>query len=62
VEVRVADPSAMAVHLRTGSPSVFCRLTDRGVLLDARTIGDGEVDDLARAVQYAREADDQDDE
>jgi L-seryl-tRNA(Ser) seleniumtransferase len=62
VEVRVPDPSATAARLRTGSPSVFCRITDRGVLLDARTVGDGEIGDLARAIQYAREADDQDEE
>jgi L-seryl-tRNA(Ser) seleniumtransferase len=62
VEVRVADPSATAARLRTGSPSVFCRVTERGVLLDARTVGDEEIGDLARAIQYAREADDQDDE
>jgi L-seryl-tRNA(Ser) seleniumtransferase len=62
VEVRVPDPSATAARLRTGSPPVFCRVTDRGVLLDARTVDDEEIGDLARAIQYAREADDQDDE
>jgi L-seryl-tRNA(Ser) seleniumtransferase len=62
VEVRVPDPSAMTARLRIGSPSVFCRVTERGVLLDVRTVGDGEIGDLARAIQYAREADEQDDE
>jgi L-seryl-tRNA(Ser) seleniumtransferase len=62
VEVRVPDPNATAARLRTGSPSVFCRVTDRGVLLDVRTVDADELADLARAIQYAREADDPDDE
>jgi L-seryl-tRNA(Ser) seleniumtransferase len=62
VEVRVPDPNATAARLRTGSPSVFCRVTGRGVLLDVRTVDDEDLADLARAIQYAREADDQDDE
>ena len=62
VEVRVPDPSASSARLRSGSPSVFCRVTDRGVLFDVRTVGDDEVSDLARAIQYAREGDDLEDE
>jgi L-seryl-tRNA(Ser) seleniumtransferase len=38
VEIRVPEPNAMAARLRTGSPSVFCRVTERGVLLDLRTV------------------------
>ena len=30
VEVRAPDPGAMAARLRSGSPTVFCRVTDRG--------------------------------
>ncbi|MCI0634635.1 MAG: L-seryl-tRNA(Sec) selenium transferase [Actinobacteria bacterium] len=58
VEVRAPEPEAMASRLRTGSPSVFCRVTDRGVLLDVRTVAEDELPDLARAVRYALEGDD----
>ena len=33
-------------RLRTGSPSVFCRVTERGVLLDLRTVSPEEMPDL----------------
>jgi L-seryl-tRNA(Ser) seleniumtransferase len=55
VEARVPDPSATAARLRTGSPSVVCRVTERGVLFDLRTVDGDDLDDLARAIQYARE-------
>jgi L-seryl-tRNA(Ser) seleniumtransferase len=58
VEVRVPNPDAMAARLRTGSPSVFCRTTDRGVLMDLRTVSPDEMHDLVRAVRYALEGDD----
>jgi L-seryl-tRNA(Ser) seleniumtransferase len=58
VEVRVPNPDAMAARLRTGSPSVFCRLTERGVLMDLRTVSPEEMHDLVRAVRYALEGDD----
>ena len=58
VEVRVPEPPAMATRLRTGSPSVFCRVTDRGIVLDVRTVPEPELPDLARAVRYALEGDD----
>jgi L-seryl-tRNA(Ser) seleniumtransferase len=58
VEVRVPNPDAMSARLRTGSPSVFCRITDRGVLLDLRTVSPNEMHDLVRAVRYALEGDD----
>jgi L-seryl-tRNA(Ser) seleniumtransferase len=61
VEVRAPDPDAIAARLRTGSPPVFCRLTERGVLFDVRTVGEAELPDLVRAIQYAREGDDVDD-
>jgi L-seryl-tRNA(Ser) seleniumtransferase len=57
VEVRSRDPNAMAARLRTGSPPVFCRVTERGVLCDLRTVDGEELPDLARAIQYAREGD-----
>jgi L-seryl-tRNA(Ser) seleniumtransferase len=58
VEVRAPYPDAMAARLRTGSPSVFCRITDRGVLLDLRTVSPNELHDLVRAIRYALEGDD----
>jgi L-seryl-tRNA(Ser) seleniumtransferase len=58
VEVRAPNPDAMAARLRTGSPSVFCRITERGVLLDLRTVSLNEMHDLVRAVRYALEGDD----
>ena len=58
VEVRTPDPGAMAARLRTGTPCVFCRITDAGVLLDLRTVGGEELPDLVRAIRYALEGDD----
>jgi len=58
VEVRVPNPDAMSARLRTGSPSVFCRITERGVLMDLRTVSPNEMHDLVRAVRYALEGDD----
>jgi L-seryl-tRNA(Ser) seleniumtransferase len=58
VEIRVPQPNAMAARLRTGSPSVFCRVTERGVLLDLRTVPPDAMPDLVRAVRYALEGDD----
>jgi L-seryl-tRNA(Ser) seleniumtransferase len=62
VEVRVPDPVAMAARLRSGVPSVFCRVEDRAVVFDLRTVADGELANLTRAIQYALEGDDLDDE
>jgi L-seryl-tRNA(Ser) seleniumtransferase len=62
VRVRCPDPPAFASRLRTGAPSVFCRSADDHVLLDARTITDAQVPHVVRAVQYALEGDDLDDE
>jgi hypothetical protein len=58
VRVRVPDASAFAGRLRTGAPAVFCRTEDAGVFFDLRTVPDGALDDLARAIWYAREGDD----
>ncbi len=58
VRIDAADPAPLAARLRTGSPPVFCRTGDGYVLLDARTVPDDQIPDLARAVQYALEADD----
>jgi L-seryl-tRNA(Ser) seleniumtransferase len=62
VRVKCPDPAAFAARLRTGAPPVFCRMADDHVLLDARTITDAQVPHVARAVLYALEGDDLDDE
>jgi len=62
VRLRVPDAEAMAARLRTGSPAVFCRVEDRAVLFDLRTVPDSDLPDLRRAIQYAREGDDLRDE
>lgn len=55
VRLTVPDPGAFAARLRSGSPSVFCRVERDHVLLDLRTVADGQVADLARATWYAIE-------
>jgi L-seryl-tRNA(Ser) seleniumtransferase len=62
VRVTVPDPTAFAARLRIGRPSVFCRTERDHVLLDLRTVADDQVPDLARAVWYALEGDDHDDD
>jgi len=62
VRMKAPDPPAFAARLRSGSPSVFCRVEDGNVLLDVRTVTDEQLQDLARAVLYALEGDDLDDE
>ncbi|HET9311349.1 MAG TPA: L-seryl-tRNA(Sec) selenium transferase [Actinomycetota bacterium] len=62
VRVTVPDPPAFAARLRVGRPSVFCRVERDHVLLDLRTVSDDQVPDLARAISYAMEGDDLDDE
>jgi L-seryl-tRNA(Ser) seleniumtransferase len=62
VEMKTADPTSFAARLRTGVPSVFGRVDEGRVLLDCRTVTDEQVPDLARAVHYALEADDLDED
>jgi L-seryl-tRNA(Ser) seleniumtransferase len=62
VRIRVPDPTSYAARLRTGRPSVFCRVGEAHVVLDVRTVTDAQVPHLARAVHYALEGDDLDDE
>jgi L-seryl-tRNA(Ser) seleniumtransferase len=62
IRIRVPDPPAFAARLRAGRPSVFARVAEDHVLLDARTVTDAQVTDLARAVLYALEGDDLPDE
>jgi L-seryl-tRNA(Ser) seleniumtransferase len=62
VRLRCPDPPAFAARLRTGSPSVFCRVEEDHIVLDVRTVADDELHDLARAAQYALEGDDLEDD
>jgi L-seryl-tRNA(Ser) seleniumtransferase len=62
VAVRAPSPSAMAGRLRTGRPPVFSRVEEAAVVLDMRTVADDQLQDLRRAVLYALEGDDVDDE
>jgi L-seryl-tRNA(Ser) seleniumtransferase len=55
VELQVEDATALTARLRTGNPSVFCRIDGATVGFDARTVADEEVDDLVRAIRYALE-------
>jgi hypothetical protein len=62
VEVRVPDPEVMSARLRAGSPPVFCRVDEKGVVFDVRTVPGEALPDLTRAIQYALEGDDLADE
>jgi L-seryl-tRNA(Ser) seleniumtransferase len=62
VEVRVPDPPAFAGRLRIGRPPVCCRVEDDRVLFDVRTVFPDQVHDLARAILYALEGDDLDED
>jgi L-seryl-tRNA(Ser) seleniumtransferase len=57
VRVSVPDPQAFASRLRTGRPSVFCRVEADHVVFDLRTLTDPDVPHLARAILYAIEGD-----
>jgi L-seryl-tRNA(Ser) seleniumtransferase len=57
VRVAVADPPVFAARLRTGRPSVFCRVEPDHVLFDVRTVPADDIPDLARAILYALEGD-----
>jgi len=62
VEVRVPDPEVMSARLRAGSPPVFCRVDEKGVVFDVRTVTEEALPELTRAIQYALEGDDLADE
>jgi L-seryl-tRNA(Ser) seleniumtransferase len=62
VRIRPPDPPAFAARLRSGSPPVFCRIDDGELILDVRTVPQAQIPDLARAVQYALEGDDIDED
>jgi len=52
----------MSARLRAGSPPVFCRVDEKGVVFDVRTVTEEALPDLTRAIQYALEGDDLADE
>ncbi len=62
VAVKTADPAAFAARLRAGSPSVFCRVEPDASLFDVRTVFPDQLPDLTRAIQYALEGDDFDED
>ncbi|MGZ4133502.1 MAG: L-seryl-tRNA(Sec) selenium transferase [Actinomycetota bacterium] len=62
VAVKSANPGALAARLRAGSPSVFCLTEADAVVFDVRTVLPGELPHLARAIQYALEGDDLEEE
>jgi L-seryl-tRNA(Ser) seleniumtransferase len=41
----------LSSRLRTGTPSIFCRVQRERALLDVRTLQDGEADEVARALR-----------
>jgi L-seryl-tRNA(Ser) seleniumtransferase len=57
VAIRSPDAAALAARLRTGTPAVFCRVSDDAVMFDLRTVDAEQVADLARAIRYALEGD-----
>ncbi len=48
-----ASPDALAARLRLGDPPVVGRIEDGRLLLDPRTLADGEVEPAGRAVAAA---------
>jgi L-seryl-tRNA(Ser) seleniumtransferase len=62
VGLKTADPTAFAARLRSGSPSVFCRVEPDAVVFDVRTVLPDQLPDLTRAIQYALEGDDVDED
>jgi seryl-tRNA(Sec) selenium transferase len=55
VRIRHAKLSAdeLAYRLRQGIPSVFGRLEDRELVIDLRTLGEGEAAEVVKAVERA---------
>ena len=62
VAVKTADPATFAARLRAGSPSVFCRIEPDAAVFDVRTVLPDQLPDLTRAIQYALEGDDVDED
>jgi L-seryl-tRNA(Ser) seleniumtransferase len=62
VAVKSSDPGSLAARLRAGSPAVFCRIDPDAVVFDVRTVLPDELPHLTRAIQYALEGDDVDED
>ena len=55
VHVAVLRAQSIAARLRTGNPSVFCRVEDDMLAFDLRTVPPEEDERLLRAIRYALE-------
>jgi L-seryl-tRNA(Ser) seleniumtransferase len=53
--IPVPSPNPVAVRLRLGRPPVFCRVDDRALVFDLRTVLPHDDDRLVRAIRYALE-------
>ncbi len=62
IRLQVADPPAFAARLRGQRPAVMCRVESGSVLFDVRTVAPAEEPQLARAIFYALEGDDLDED
>ena len=62
VALKTEDPTVFAARLRAGTPSVFCRVEPDAVVFDIRTVLPDQLPDLTRAIQYALEGDDVDED
>jgi L-seryl-tRNA(Ser) seleniumtransferase len=62
VALKTADPTVFAARLRAGTPSVFGRVESDAVVFDMRTVLPDQLPDLTRAIQYALEGDDVDED
>jgi L-seryl-tRNA(Ser) seleniumtransferase len=47
------SPNDVAARLRTGRPSVFCRIEEGALVFDLRAVPAEDDDRLARAIRYA---------
>jgi L-seryl-tRNA(Ser) seleniumtransferase len=53
IRIAAEEPEELAARLRVGNPPVFCRVEDRALLLDLRTVDPEDDRRMARAVRYA---------
>lgn len=62
IRVQVPDPAGFAARLRRQRPAVVCRVESEAVLFDIRTVAPEDEPRLARAIFYALEGDDLDED
>jgi len=53
VALPVERPEVLAARLRQGRPPVFCRVEERALLFDLRTVEPADDEELVRGVRYA---------